>query len=260
MRRITPVLLTALVALSACKAKEVVDNAQIAENLKDKGTMELMNEVSEDEYEAPADGKLTDSQIQMYLKVRDKEKAIAQVAKNELQQNARRNESGEKSVASALDGLKGLGSAADLLTADLRAAKELGFNSQEYMWVKTQVLSASGLEMQEKSQKALNQIMDQSYQELKKQHDQTTDAAAKTALASMLADSEKSRKELASSQEQPDPAAVYNRELLKKYENALNAIAQELAKWEDKPGDVQKSMDEYQQNLDKAASGNANNG
>lgn len=259
MHRITLVLLSALVTLSACKAKESFDNAQIAENLEDKGTMELMNEVSEDEYEGPADGRLTDAQIQMYLKVREKEKAIAQVAKNELQQNTRRND-GEKSLASTLDGLKGLGAAADLLTADLRAAKELGFNSQEYMWVKTQVLSASGLEMQEKSQKALNQVMDQSYLELKKQHDQTTDAATKAALASMLSDSEKSRKEMASTQPELDQAAVYNRELLRKYENALNAIAQELAKWEDKPGDVQKSMDEYQQNLDKAASGKANNG
>jgi len=259
MRRITPFLFIALIAISSCKAKEVLDNAQIAENLNDKGTMELMKEVNEDQYEGPADGRLTESQIQMYLKVRDKEKAIAQVAKNELQQNAKRNQGGEKSLASVLDGLKGLGSAADLLTADLRAAKELGFNTQEYMWVKTQVLSASGLEMQEKSRQALNKMMDQSYLELKKQHDETTDAATKTVFASMLADAEKSKKEMASSDPELDQATVYNRELLRKYENALNAIAQELAKWEDKPGDAQKSMEKYQ-NLEKAAAGNANNG
>ena len=53
-------------------------------------------------------------------------------------------------------------------------------------------------------------------------------------------------------EEQADPAASYNRQLLSKYESALNAFAHELSKYEDKPGEVQTSMDEMQKNLDAA--------
>lgn len=261
MRRVTPVLLTAILVLSGCKAKELLDQAQIAENLKDKGTMELMKDVSEDEYEAPADGRLTEAQIQMYLKVREKEKAIAQVAKKELEQHSKKSEeSGEKSLAGALAGLKGLGSVADMFTADIRAAKELGYNTQEYLWVKEQVLAASGLEMQEKMQEAMTSAMDQSYAEMKKQYDEATDETQKKWLGEMLANFEKNKQETAAAEADVDPAAKYNRELLRKHENALNAIAQELAKWEDNPGDAQKSIDEYQKNLEKAAAGSNNNG
>ena len=38
---------------------------------------------------------------------------------------------------------------------------------------------------------------------------------------------------------------------LAKYDGALNAITNEVAKYEDKPGDAQKSMDDLQKNLDK---------
>ena len=261
MRKYLPLLLSASVVLSACKAKEMLDQAKIAEDLKDKGTIDLMKEVSEDQYEAPADGRLTDAQIQMYLKVRDKEKVIAQVAKKELEQHSKKSEqSGEKSLAGALEGLKGLGSVADFLTADIRAAKDLGFNTQEYLWVKTQVLAASGLEMQEKSQQAINQMMEQSYQSLKKQHDEATDEATKSALAEMVAAADQSRKDSAANQADVDPAAAYNRELLKKYENALNALVQEASKFEDNPGDAQKSIDEMQKSLDNAAAASDNNG
>jgi hypothetical protein len=47
------------------------------------------------------------------------------------------------------------------------------------------------------------------------------------------------------------PAIAYNQQLLAKYDGALNAITNEVAKYEDKPGDAQKSMDELQKNLDK---------
>jgi len=74
---------------------------------------------------ATADGKLTDAQVQMYLKVRDHEKAIAKVAKQELQQHAdAAKKEGEKSLAGMMEGFKSLGSAADFMTADIRAAAE----------------------------------------------------------------------------------------------------------------------------------------
>ncbi|HVR37928.1 MAG TPA: hypothetical protein VMU84_02455, partial [Thermoanaerobaculia bacterium] len=53
-------------------------------------------------------------------------------------------------------------------------------------------------------------------------------------------------------QQQQDPAIVYNRQLLSKYENVLNAYAQELSKYENKEGEVQKSFADMQKQLEAA--------
>src|SRR5688500_6379123 len=150
MRRTLAILVCLSFALAGCQAKEALDNAGISKELEKKGTTDLMKEVAEDTYDAPEDGKLTDAQVKMYLKVREEEKKIARVAKEEAKQHAdKAKESGEKSLAGMIQGFKTLGSVADLLTADIRAAKQLGYNSQEYLWVKTQILAVSGAAMAE---------------------------------------------------------------------------------------------------------------
>jgi chromosome segregation ATPase len=63
------------------------------------------------------------------------------------------------------------------------------------------------------------------------------------------------RAELKKSVQPADPVIVYNRQLLSKYESALAAFGQEMAKYEDKPGDVNKSMQELEKNLEKAKKG-----
>src|SRR5688572_18054457 len=128
-----------LVFAIACGGKEKAAK-QIAEDLKDRGTMDLIKETSEDEYNAPEDGRLSEAQIEIYLKVRDHEKEIAQVAKKELEAQSKKVEaSGDKSLAGMMAGLQSLGSVADILTADIRAAKDLGYNTAEYQWIKSKV-------------------------------------------------------------------------------------------------------------------------
>jgi uncharacterized protein len=68
----------------------------------------------------------------------------------------------------------------------------------------------------------------------------------------MLAGFEKQKAEAAAQKQQEDPAIAYNRQLLSKYEGTLNAYTQELSKYEDKPGEVQKGMEQWQKDLDKA--------
>ena len=127
MRSTLSLMLCLSLALAGCKAKEVADKADISKDLKERGTTELMEEVAKDEYNPPADGRLTENQIQMYLKVREHEKKIAQVAKDEMKQHAEKAEKkGEGSITGMLDGFKALGSAADFMTADIRAAKVMG--------------------------------------------------------------------------------------------------------------------------------------
>ena len=251
MRRSLSLLAVLVLVLTGCKAKELADKASIAKDLQKRGTTDLMKEIAKDSYDPPADGRLKDSQIQMYLKVREHEKAIAQVAKDELKQHAAKADKSKNSIAGMIQGMQALGSAADFVTADLRAAKDLGYNTQEYIWVKQQVLGASTTAMAEKFNEAMKTNFDKAYTDAKKAYDEAKDEQTKKMYADVLAGYDKSRQELQQQQQDQDPAAAYNRQLLSKYENALNAYAQELAKYEDKPGDVQKSMQEMEKKLDE---------
>ena len=250
----TAILLLCLcfITLSGCKAKKMLDEAAVSKELADKGTTELLKEAAEDKYDAPQDGRLTDAQIQMYLKVREHEKKIAQVAKKELQQHAQKaDKSGEKSLGGMVEGFKAMGSFADLVTADIRAAKELGFNTAEYTWVKERVLEASTAQMGQQAQKASAAMFDQAYAQTKKQYDEAQDEPTKKMLAEMLANYEKSKQEMNVAQNQ-DASVQYNLQLLSKYDNALNALATELSKYEDKEGDAQKGIEEWSKQLEKA--------
>jgi hypothetical protein len=241
-------------ALAGCKAKEAIDKAKISQDLDKHSTMDLMKDVSKDKYEPPADGKLTDAQMQMYLKVRGHEKDIAQVAKKEAQAHAdAAKKAGDKSIAGMIEGFKTMGSAADMLTADIRAAKDLGYNTQEYLWVKGQVLGASSAAMMSKMAEATNASMDSAYEQMKKSYDEAKDDQTKKMYKDMLDNYDKQRADMKKeSVANLSPSVAYNQQLIAKYDGALNAIATEMSKWEEKPGEAQKSMDEMQKGLDKA--------
>jgi ribosomal protein S17E len=99
--------------------------------------------------------------------------------------------------------------------------------------------------MAEKFSAAMSQNFDKAYQEAKKAYDEAKDEQTKKLYADVLAGYDKSRQEM-QAQQNEDPATAYNRQLLGKYENALNAFAHELSKYEDKPGEVKKAVEEMQ--------------
>jgi ribosomal protein S17E len=247
MRRSLVVMLCLSLALVGCKAKELADKNAISADLKERGTTDLMKEVANDQYTPPEDGRLTDAQVQMYLKVREHEKKIAEVAKAELKKHSEEAEKKkDQSIGGMIEGFKALGSAADFLTADIRAAKDLGFNTQEYLWVKQQILAASTAQMAEQFSSAMAQNFDKAYEEAKKAHDEAKDEQTKKLYADVLAGYDKSKQEL-TAQQNEDPAVAHNKQLLSKYESALNAFAHELSKYEDKPGEAQKAVEQIQQ-------------
>jgi hypothetical protein len=251
MRRIPAVTLCLTLALIGCKAKELAEKASISRDLDKRGTTDLMKQVADDHYTPPQDGRLTEAQVQMYLKVRDQAKKVAQVAKEEMKQHAAVADKKDKSIAGMMEGLKAMGSAADFLTADIRAAKDLGYNSQEYLWVKSQILAASTSVMAEKFNATISANFDKAYVEAKKAYDEAKDEQTKKLYADMLAGYDKSKQDM-QQQQTEDPALTWNRQLLSKHEDALNAYAQELSKYEDKEGDVKKGFDEMQKKLDEA--------
>src|SRR5438552_16619659 len=220
MRRIFSAVLTLSLVLAGCKAKEAFDKAKISQDLNKRGTLDLMKDVSKDNYDPPKDGKLTDAQVQMYLKVRGHEKDIAQVARKEAEAHAKAaDNAGNKSIAGMIEGFKTIGSAADMFTADIRAAKDLGYNTQEYLWVKAQILAVSTSAIGQKLAGAMSASMDNAYAQMKKQYDEAKDEPTKAALKQTLDQYDKNRQESASAQE--DPTLAYNRQLLSKYESAL---------------------------------------
>lgn len=254
MRRTLYATVALCVLLTGCKVKELADKAKIARDLNKSGsTVDLMKNVADDKYTPPADGKLSDAQIKMYMKVREHEKQIAQVAKEQLQQHAdAAKKAGDKSIAGMVEGFKGLGSLADFATADIRAAKDLGFNTQEYLWVKTKIMEASTTAMTEKMSEAMNAQMEASYKQMKKAYDEAKDEQTKKMYAESLAGFEKARQESAANAPQIDPSVKYNRELLSHYENALNALATEMAKYSDKPVDTTKAVQDFEKSVDEA--------
>lgn len=252
-RSLSALMITAVLLIGCNKAKEVADAAAISKDLDKRGTTDLLKEAAEDSYDPPADGKLTEAQVQMYLKVREHEKKIAAVAKQELKQHAQKAEkAGEKSLAGMMEGFKAIGSAADFATADIRAAKDLKFNSQEYLWVKGQILAASSAAMAQQVNETMTASFDAAYAQAKKAYDEAKDEQTKKMYAEMLAGYEKSKQEMKTAQSEEDPAIAYNRQLLSKYENTLNALTQELSKYEDEKGSVEKAMQENEQQMEKA--------
>ena len=253
MRRTLALTLSLGLLLAGCKAKEALDQASISRDLDKRGTTDLLKQVADDEYTAPADGRLTDSQVQMYLKVREHEKKITEVAKAELKQHAEKAKvEGGKSIAGMMEGFKSLGSVADIATADIRAAKDLGFNSQEYLWVKQQILAASGAAMVAQATEAMTASFEAAYVQAKKAHAEATDDITKKMYGEMIAGYDKSRAEMAAQTQNEDPAAAHNRQLLSRYENTLNAFATEMSKWSDKPVDTQMAIQEWEKGINDA--------
>jgi hypothetical protein len=211
MRRIFLAGLCLTVALAGCRAKELAEKVAISRELARNGsTTDLMKQVADDKYTAPTDGKLTDAQVQMYLKVREHEKQIAQVAKQEAQQHAdAAKKAGDKSLAGMIEGFKTMGSVADLVTADIRAARDLGYNTQEYMWVKGQIMAVSTAAMGDKMAEVMKAGMEQTIAQTKKAHDEATDDATKKMYKDTLDAFEKQKQESAA-QKQVNPALAYN--------------------------------------------------
>jgi hypothetical protein len=150
--RLIVLALVPLAALGAggCRRTASEERAEIRQSLKEKGPNTVVAEAARTaDFKPPADGKLTRDQLDMYLKVRRREKEILSVAAKDLQsrppeaaapQGSEPVKPGTKvtvgEVTSPPSEVK------QLETADVRAAQELGVDPLEYQWVKGQVMQA----------------------------------------------------------------------------------------------------------------------
>ncbi len=105
-----PLLAAALLA-GACKLRPG-DGASLRGGAQEKGTSALMEEAARAQYRPPADGRLDGRQVESFLAVRERALKIREERRE------------------------------DLATADLRAARDLGYNPKELRWIEERVLEA----------------------------------------------------------------------------------------------------------------------
>jgi hypothetical protein len=247
-----PAILALSVLVFGCKVKELADKANIAKDLDKRGTVDLMKQVADDKYDPPKDGKLTETQVQMYLKVREHEKAIAKVALQNANEHAKAADASKNSLSGVMEGFKTMSAAAEFATADIRAAKDLGYNTQEYLWVKGQILAVSTTAFAEQMTNAMSAQLESSRAQMKKAYDEAKDEQTKQMYKQQLESLEQTVKEGKEATSGQDAALTHNRELLKKYDTELAAFTNEMSKYEAKDGDAKKSMDELQQKMKQA--------
>ena len=107
MRRTLFAVVTLPLLLAGC-----MKETSIQKDLDKRGTLDLMKEVADDKYTPPKDGRLTDAQVQMYLKVRNHERDIAKVAAQNMQAEAKEADAQKNSLSGMIKGFQAIGSAA----------------------------------------------------------------------------------------------------------------------------------------------------
>jgi hypothetical protein len=156
--RAVPLLAATLLAGGGCKGKPADDQASVKTALEKKGTLQVLSEVAAAKYDPPADGKLTEQQIAMYVAVKKRAQRI-------------------RAVAEGLDDA----------TADLRAAQEQGANPKEYQWVAERVMEALLSELSQRLAAQLAEGREQYVQMLEAQKQAATDPAQRAAIDQQIA-------------------------------------------------------------------------
>ncbi|HKV13391.1 MAG TPA: hypothetical protein VJ725_34940 [Thermoanaerobaculia bacterium] len=128
------VLVWAALLASGCKDKASEEAAQAPTR-----PMDVMAEVAKAKYDPPADGRLTEKQVEMFLAVKAREREIREASIREIEAKTAAQKEGEADLGQSM---KSVGDVVGLTMADLRAALELGHNPKEYTWVEERVAEA----------------------------------------------------------------------------------------------------------------------
>ncbi|MBI4455593.1 MAG: hypothetical protein HY644_06815 [Acidobacteria bacterium] len=193
-------------------------------NMEKESTAQVLKEAAEDKYDPPADKKITEKQMQMYLAVHKRELEIAKSAASRFEAKSREEKPG---LAESLRTLSDVGK---FLTADLRAAKELGYNTAEYQWVKSQVLEASVSAMAEGFQQASTQAVEQSMRYYKEQLSKAQTAEEKQMWQQNIEALTKQQADMQRNTEVPDWVR-HNLQIIAKYQGELDAVKSEITKY-----------------------------
>ncbi len=243
-------LLFLILSSAGCFGEKEED---VADRLDQKGARDVLSEASEDQYTPPTDGKLTREQIEMYMAVREREQEIAKVARERIEDSAEKLKNNKKSFSGLMDGIKSLGSAADFFTADVRAAQELGYNTAEYEWVKSQIMEAVGSVVSERVAEASRAAADRQAAELRKKMESAENETERNTYARILETYENNL--AGDAGKELEESVAYNRQLLSEYEDALDTISTELSKYETREGQAREQTRDLERDLEAIRTG-----
>jgi len=225
-----PALTAALaVALAAGGCGRGDDEASIEERLDDTGTMKVLEEAAEAEYDPPADGELTEDQVEMYIAVQERAWKIRQVAAKKLEEKTKDAEGEDKQVG-FFDALRSMGDVGDVITAELRAAQELGHNPAEYQWVQGKVIEAQMARATAGMREQMAGVGDQVVEMLEAQREAATDDETRRQLDEQIAEARKGFEEAQQQDEDAwEPGVEHNVELVGRYDERLRKLQERLA-------------------------------
>lgn len=189
MVRILVAVLLSASLFAGCK-----DGSAQEEASAPQGTADLMAEVAKaPEFQPPADNRLNERQVEMYLAVQDRRGDLPEV-----------------------DG--------DQVAAELRAAQELGFNPKEYQWVKDRVLEARMLMATRSLSEQLAQSRQSLLASLEERKRTALDAAEEAEIDRQIAELRESSPGIGA---EAGAAQDFNAGLLVRYEDEIARIEAE---------------------------------
>lgn len=136
------ILTVGLLAFAGCEAAEEEPPAEV-----------IAEAAREAEFVPPEDGRLTANQLETYLRVREREQQLVAEAAQGVEEEATGQTTatvegageapaGEVTVTEVPATTAARSEMAEILAADVRAAREMGVDPLEYQWIKGEVLRA----------------------------------------------------------------------------------------------------------------------
>lgn len=186
------------VLAAACRSEEEA----IRERLQEKGTADVVAEFSKALYDPPADGRLTDRQVRMYLEVKERGRKIREVTAQE----------GAAEDGSAL--------------SDLRAALELGHNPKEFTWVEERIAETEEVDALSALEQRVGQSREEYLAMLEEEREAAVDEAQKAEIDRQI---EEFRSAPAAGTE-VSPAVRQNLALLARFQDDLQEARSEEAR------------------------------
>lgn len=237
------VILAAVSLTAACgadstetpKAKETNTQAQLSQEQpqdqpQDQGKASAT-------FNPPIDGKITDAQLQRYLKIKDKQMELIESSKAERMETVAKvkalgkefEKDKKTSITETLASAKAMSDISKKMEKfvglDKSAVKELGFNFDEYRWVEEKVTDTMAINKVGDPAKLAYDARVQVLSKLKQQRDKASKADEKENLNNHIAEVEKIIQEIQDRRKSAEnEASRYNAKLLAKHMERLEKI------------------------------------
>ncbi len=164
----------------------------------------------ESSFQPPADGKLLQPQVELYVAVRKK---------------AAEKEAGTESAPAPPASVPGP-------DPEVVLAKELGYDPGEYAWVRGAVSRAAQSGFRKGMLGMANAMLAEQERQLEASLSKASDAEQKKLLEEQIRANKEAQVNLGKQASAPSPEITYNRELLRKNINLLKTIGPDQRQWE----------------------------